>query len=228
MNGKSFAILRAVMAAALAFPGASHAETVNTSADLQSNKKTTAYLFSRPMFETLFQQGVALDRKFGLQPNCKTQYSVKPYSTTILAPIEFPDNKQNPTKGIWMFRYQLERCGEAKFYNTLFIANGEAPAARPYYPGASHASPVLINDAMMSAITSAALQPGLKGCKDFEVFDMRVTQPVHDVTEGNKTIKGVWDEIWTFKACGRAVDVALRFVPDSNGGGTTFTVKQAK
>lgn len=230
MNRKLFVISAAAIAATFMILGSSRAETVNTSADLQNNKKTATYLYSRPMFEAMYRQGVELDKKFGLQLDCKSQYNIKPFSIAVLSPIDFPDDKQNPTKGIWNFRYQLERCGDSKFYNTLFIANnnGEAPIPRAYYPGSTHAGPVLIKDAMLSAIMGATVRSGLKDCKDIDVFDMRVTEPAHDVVEGDKTFKGVWKETWTFKTCGQLIDVPIQFTPDANGGGTTFTTDGAK
>jgi hypothetical protein len=230
MNGKLLVILAATMACSFMFLGSSHAETVNTSVDLQNNKKTATYLYSRPMLEAMYRQGVELDKKYGLQLDCKSQYNIKPVNTVVLSPIDFPDDKQHPTKGVWKFRYQLERCGDSKIYNALFIANsnGEAPTLRAFYPGSTNASPVLIKDAMLPAIMGAVVRSGLKDCKDVDVFDMRVTEPAHDVVEGDKTFKGVWKETWIFKTCGQMIDVPIRFTPDANGGGTTFTTDSAK
>lgn len=230
MNRKLLVISAAAMATVFMFVGSLHAETVNTSADLQNNKKTATYLYSRPMLEAMYRQGVELDKKYGLQLDCKSQYSIKPVNTVVLSPIDFPDDKQHPTKGVWKFRYQFERCGDSKIYNALFIANsnGEAPTLRAFYPGSTNASPVLIKDAMLSAIMGATVRSGLKDCKDIDVLDMRVTEPAHDIVEGDKTFKGVWNEIWAFRMCGQAIDVAMTFIPDANGGGTTFTTGPAK
>jgi hypothetical protein len=117
-------ISAAVAAASFMVFQPAKAETVNTIADLQNNKKTAAYVNSRTMYETMFRLGVEQDRKFGLYPNCKSQYLVKPFSVAVFSPIDFPDDKRHPIKGVWQFRYQLERCGDSKFYNALFIANG--------------------------------------------------------------------------------------------------------
>lgn len=207
-----------------------NAETVNTVADLFNNKRTVAYMYARPMQEWLYRLGVEQDKKFGLQQECKSQYRVEPYSVAVLQPIDFPDDKQHPVKGIWNFRYQLQRCGESKFYNAIFAAssNGETPpTARPYYPGATNAGPVLIKDAMMGALTSAMIKADLKDCKEIDVFDMRVTEQPHDVANGEKTLKGVWNETWTFKLCGQMVDVAVSFIPTA-GGGTRFVVAPVK
>lgn len=215
----------AAFAAFVMTTGMSQAETINTTAELNTSKTAITYVFSRPMLETMYRFGVAEDKKFGLQPDCTSQYLVKPFSAVVLKPMEFPEGKPHPTKGVWLTRYQLERCGDAKFYNVLFLANanGDAPLARAYHPGSTHAGPVLVGDAIRSAAASAAMRAGLKDCKKADVFDMRVTEAAHDVTSAGTTFKGVWNEIWTFRMCGQMVDVAMTFIPDANGGGTSFT-----
>lgn len=220
----------AAAAASFLLSGSPCAETVNETADLLNNRKTAAYIHSEPMFKIMHRLGIEQDKKYGLQQDCKTPYQVKPFSTSVFVPIEFPDDKSNPVKGIWQLRYQLERCGESKFYNALFIANpnGEAPAPRAYYPGSTNAGPVLIKDAMMGALTSAIVQSGTasRECKDIDVFDMKVTEPSHDVAEGDKTLKNVWKEKWTFRLCGQMVDSEMTFIPSPNGG-TRYVVGPA-
>lgn len=208
-----------------------YAETVNSIADLPNNKRTVTYMYTSTMQEWLYRLGVEQDRKFGIQQECKSQYRVEPYSVSVLQPIDFPDDKQHPVKGVWNFRYQLQRCGESKFYNAIFIAsgNGETPVTpRAYYPGATNASPVLVKDAMFEALSSAMVKAELTDCKDIDVFDMRITEPAHDVTDGDKTFKGVWNEAWTFRLCGQMVDVGISFIPDTTGGGTTYIVSPVK
>ena len=206
---------------------ASYAEVVNTNADLPNNMRTSAYIYSRPMVDIMYRLAVEQDRKFGLQQNCKSQYRVEPFSIAVLSPIDFPGDKQHPIKGIWNFRYELQRCEESKFYNAMFFADGggeTAPTPRSYYPGKSSASPILIKDAMLLALPNGLIQSGLKDCQEFDVFDMRVTETPHDVVEGSKTLKGVWSEAWTFRMCGQMVDVAITFIPDATGDGTSFVI----
>jgi hypothetical protein len=217
--------------------GCAHVETVNTKAsttlntteDLMESKTTMEYMFSRPLSEAMFQLGVEEDKKFRLQLECKSQYQVKPFSASVVTPIELQEGKQHPTKGVWISRYQLERCGDSKFYNALFFANsnGEAPTPRAYFPGSTNAGPQLVQDAMIAAAFGAKLRSGLKDCKEkFDVFDMRVTEPAHNVVEKETTIRGVWNELWTISICGKMVDVPMRFIPDARGGGTTYVVGQ--
>ena len=85
MKRKLFAIIMSAVAVLCMFSGFSLAETVNTSADLLKNKKTEAYLYSRPMFQTAYRLGVEHDKTFGLQSNCLLQYKVKPFSMIVKA-----------------------------------------------------------------------------------------------------------------------------------------------
>lgn len=231
MNRKMLFRLTRMMLPAFMLAGAVHAETVTTSDDLQKNKRTLVYVHSRPMVEAMYRQGVALDKKLGLQSTCESPYVVKPFNTTVLAPIDFPDNKQHPAKGAWKARYQIERCGDMKFYNTIFIANPNEeapPIAIPYYPGTSNANMGLVKDAMMKVLPLALSRSNANDCKEIAVFDMHVTTPAHDVIEGSQIFKGVWSETWTFKVCRQMIDMALTFIPDPHADGTTFLIHQPK
>jgi hypothetical protein len=227
----SYVLRTAAIGTLLTLAVTTYAETVSTIADLQSNKKTLSYIYARPMLDTMYRLAVEQDRKFGLQQDCKSKYRLEPYSIAVLHPIDFPDDKQHPVKGIWILRYQIQRCDESKFYNALFFAAGTgetSPAPRAYYPGATSASPLLIKDAMLAAQLSALAQGGQKDCKEIDVFDMRVTEKAHDVVDGGKTLRGVWGETWTFRLCGQMVDTAITFIPDATGGGTSFKVAPIK
>jgi hypothetical protein len=227
----SFAARAVVAGILVASVTSAYAETVNTVSDLPNNKRTVSYMYARTMQERLYRLGVEQDKKFGIQQECKSQYRVEPYSISILQPIDFPDDKQHPLKGVWNFRYQLQRCGESKFYNAIFVASGNGetpPTPQAYYPGATNASPILVKDAMLGALSSAMMKAGLKDCKEIDVFDMRVTEPPHDVADGEKTLKGVWNESWTFRLCGQMVDVGVSFIPHATGGGTRYVIAPVK
>ncbi|WP_263833155.1 hypothetical protein [Sulfurospirillum oryzae] len=202
-----------------------HAQVISNSTELMSDQRAISYVFSRPMINMLYQHGVVEDRKFGLQQGCQTEYKVRPIGVSILQPIDFPQDKQNPLKGIWNFRYSLERCGETKVYNSLFFAdqNGEVPKAKAYFPGSSNASPLLIKDAMVSGMGMAMVNAKQKACKEIVLFDMQVTEEPHTITKDNTSFKNVWSEKWVFKACGEMVDTYVTFTPDLNGSGTSFS-----
>lgn len=223
MNSKIISVF--TIATALLFVPLSllHAEIFQTGNELLKNKKTSDYISSPSMHKTMYQFGVSLDVKYGL-PVCQSKYNIKPVNIIVLSPVDFPDDKENPTKGTWIVRYKMERCGESKIYNVVFFANskGEEPTARAYYPGSSIASSLLIKDAMLSAFPMAVLQSDFKDCKDVMVYDMRVTEQIHDVVDENKKHRKAWSETWTFQVCRQLVDVVVNFINDPKTGGTFF------
>jgi hypothetical protein len=204
-----------------------HAEKITKSADFLSNKKAFAYVASSSMMQIFYRLGVEQDKKLGLQFDCKSRYEVLPLVPFVVAPIDFPEDKQNPTEGAWIMRYTLSRCGDAKTYNALFLASadGGLPKYQAYYPGSTAAGAVLVRDAMLTATVNALLRSEIKDCKTADVFDMKVTEMPHTIRDGEKEFKGVWNETWSFKACDRAVDVPITFTPDIGGGGVSFTIK---
>lgn len=204
--------------------------TISSTAELVKSEKALQYVFSQRAMVVMYQLGVEQDKKFNLQPDCKMKYQVRPLGAVLLKPVTFPDGGQNPTSGVWLTRYQLERCGDAKIYNAVFVAdaNGGNPAPTPFYPGNSRGGPVLIQDSVMVATTTALAKSGQSGCRKVDLFDMRAKQPPHDVVEGGTTFKGVWAETWTFRVCGQMVDVGMVFTPDADGGGTSIKTESAK
>lgn len=205
------------------------AEVATTTAELPKRRRIVEYIHARPFADVLYNHGLAQDKQFGLHPTCR-DYRVEPYSITVLAPIDLPEGKAHPVRGIWNFRYKFIRCGETRMYNVVFFASkggDSAPTTRPYYPGETAASPVLVKDAMVAASTRAHLLAPGANCPPAEVFDMRVAAPQHDAVENGRTLRGVWDERWTFRVCGKTVEVPIRFIPDADGGGTSFVIPAA-
>jgi hypothetical protein len=200
------------------------AETVYTTTDLQNNKRASSYVYSTKMLEQLYAIGVSFDTKFGIQMGCTSKYSVKPMAAVVYSPIDFPEGKAHPVKGVWQVRYKLERCGEEKVYNAVFVANanGDAPTPRPYYPGATLASMVLVKDALPITIALASSRSNTKDCKDYQVFDMLLAESGKDSAAPGRP-GGFWTEIWTIWLCGKRVDVPMTFTTDADGKGTSFT-----
>jgi hypothetical protein len=181
-------------------------------------------LFSRPLLDIAFQLGMQQDRKFGLQSNCKSQYSVRPISVAIVSPVVFPGDRPSPTKGAWSLRYSLERCGDSKWYNASFAASDSGtPTYGAGFPGATRASPLLIRDAMSVAASAAVVKSARRDCADVALFDMReIPLPGGDGSGGS------WQENWTFKICGQTVDVGMVFTPDPITGSTSFRTEVVK
>ena len=59
-------------------------------------------------------------------------------------------------------------------------------------------------------------------CKQIDFMDAMVTEiGAGDI--GDRT----WSEAWTFQVCERTVQVPIKFEPDRNRGGTTFTLSDS-
>jgi hypothetical protein len=146
---------------------------------------------------------------------------VKPIGLSLIDPINLPAGKNHPVEGRWKITFSFERCGQSKIYNALFIAkNGQKPEVKPYFPGITNASPILLYDTMKGALPVASMKlikkNGNKSCKELDIADMRVTRQPR--VDGGKTISGAWQEKWTFAGCGKNVDVLIDFMPDGAGG----------
>lgn len=191
--------------------------------DPQAVQATGAYARQHLMVDSLVRVGIEADRQLGLQASCKSEYRAAPMSMQVVAPAEFVEGKADPVKGGWLVRFRLDRCGESKVYNALFVArDGGPPAVQPSFPGTTLANAILVHDALPGARTSAMAAIASTGrpadCKEFYVYDMQVVEAPHDVTERGKTFRNVWNERWTFSYCGTLVDVPMRFTPSPDGG----------
>jgi hypothetical protein len=209
-------------------PASAHAEVVSTSNDLQSNPRLQAFLWSPPVNLALFQLGQEQDKQLNLQSTCQSEYEVKPTSLMILSPIDLPSNKQTPSTGAWLYRYEFTRCGETKVYNALFSVNPTTGIVEreAYIPGSSMAGPLLMREALGSAISSATNRSNMQSCKNVDVFDMQVTKAPSAVQANGKLLNGAWRETWTMKVCGKTVEVPITFTPDVISGNTSFSIDQ--
>lgn len=180
---------------------------------------------SRPMMEIMFHLGQEQDKKFGLLQECKSDFKVSPLGIAVIAPIELPDDKTDPVKGVWIFRYRLERCGEAKVYNAVFSADakGGPPASAAYYPGVSYAGANLIKDAMVSIVRGAQLPVFSKDCKKVDLFDMQVVAPPRSQVQDGRVVGSEWTEHWTFFMCGQTAEMRMTFKPGPDGKNTSYS-----
>jgi len=204
------------------------ADTITSQADLPGHPKALAYIESKDALGALIKLGFMTDQKFGFAPSCTSmQATITPVDVFVLSPIEFTDASANPVRGAWINRYRFERCGESRIYNAAFVAkpSGEMPAIVPYFPGNTRAGMLLIKDALPTAVLSAKAQTNQATCKAINVVNMELKQAPHTVTEGNVTHNGVWNETWSFQLCGKTAEVDMTFIPDANGGGTTFITR---
>ena len=61
-----------------------------------------------------------------------------------------------------------------------------------------------------------------RACGQTDFIDAMITE-IGDGSIGERT----WSEAWTFQLCERTVQVPVKFEPDRNGGGTTFTLSDS-
>ncbi|NTU50467.1 MAG: hypothetical protein HGA87_06295 [Desulfobulbaceae bacterium] len=194
------------------------AETIRSSPDIPPSPKFQAYIESILTSDIIRQIGLQQDKKFGLHQNVKSEPVVQPIGLSIVNPIDFPDGSNNPISGAWTVRFAFTRNGDTKVYNIIFFAEaGGAPHAEAFWPGTTLAAPLLIHDALLFAVNAAKIKRGDLKCKSMDIFDMRVDKPLDE--------KGCWSEIWTFRACGKDVDVPISFVPNPKTGGTSFFIR---
>jgi hypothetical protein len=227
---KNLILFAAVLIAAIGPAAAVHAEIVNNSAELVNAKRVDAYIYSRANLTELSKQAQEQDEKFGIDIRCNgVPDAVTPKYLIVIAPIDLPDGADHPVKGAWLLRYGFVRCGNEKIYNAVFVARpGSPPLVQAYYPGAPRAGPPLIKDAMGAMLAAARQRSSNQECKDYPVFDMRVTEQPHDAVEHGATVAGVWKEVWTFRACGVPIEVPVKFVPNAKLGGTDYVIEPAK
>lgn len=210
-------------------PGMSlHAEILGSIGELKPGSRLAAYFFGREQVNDLYAVGRHWDKKLGLQQDCKGPYNIQPVNLFLLKPIDFPDSKPHPASGVWQHRFVFERCGKRMTYNAVFIGkNGEKPETRPYIPGTTNASMLLVSDTLKGAYPAALLRLGrnkdAKDCKEIEVIDTRLTLPPR-VRAADGKAPAPWEEAWTFRGCGRDVELQIIFAPDGKGG-TFYSIK---
>lgn len=200
------------------------AETLASIHELAQHPRIQKYIYDKTAYGELYKLGKEQDKRLGLAQGCSGNTGVTIKGLILLEPIDFPEGAAHPVKGAWQYRYDLTRCGEAKIYNAVAVAQkgGAAPVMRSYFPGNSRANLVLVRDAMVPATAAAAMtaKPD-KACRKIDVLDMRVTQ------EPESTGRKPWQEIWTFSFCGKQGATEITFTPDAEGPGTTFHAKPA-
>jgi len=189
-------------------------------ADARQPSRLTAYLYGKEQIGVLYEAGRQWDKKLGLQPDCKTPYNIQPLNLYLLKAIEFPEGKPHPVAGSWQHRFVFERCGKRMTYNAVFVARpGDKPEVREHVPGTTNASMQQVADALKPAMPAALsrLVKRSKDCQSAELIDTRLTHPPREPKEADKPA-GHWEEIWTFRGCGRDVELTVVFTPDSQGG----------
>ena len=128
-------------------------------------------------------------------------------------------------KNAWMTYGTPKGCSSdhPTRFVVLQMPNGEV-RARVVNQGRSIASMSLMRDASTSVAMAAlmTIRNGNPSCAatDMAMLHTRVISTSSDLSPDfyGSRFAGVWDEGWTFKACGVSVEVPVSFQTDGNGG----------
>jgi len=201
--------------------GRASAEVLTDGRAIKRDSAMDKYLNSPAAVRLMYEGAVFVDRSLGIV--CDGEYRIQPIVLIVVEPVNLPEGAKEATAGAWINRFDVTRCGKTKRNNLISIAQPNAePKRRMLPPGESIASPILMMDAM-APIKLQASRSLDKDCREANVYDIGVTKMPHSVTEGGKTLNGVWQENWTIQGCGKMVSVPVTFIPDGRGG-TTFAV----
>jgi len=137
--------------------------------------------------------------------------------------VTLPEGQEIPTEGVWSYRFNYVRCGEAKTYNAIMEVKPDGKLRMtPHVPGNSKASITLMIDASKVAypfaIDEMKKEYNLSQCTDgVNLVDAIITPVPPDMPLGG------WRENWTFLGCGHhTISLPVDFIHDKNG--TNFVV----
>lgn len=215
-------LLAGLLAACLGLPAPARPAAGET----RQPSRLSAYLYGKEQIGELYAAGRQWDQKLGLQQDCKGPFNIQPAGLFLLKQIIFPEGNPHPVAGAWQHRYVFERCGKRMTYNAVFVARpGDKPEVRSHVPGDTNASALLLADTLKGATPAALLRLAkrTKECKQAELIDTRLAHPPR-ATAGTDKPVGHWEEIWTFRGCGRDIELPITFTPDGKGG-TRYTIK---
>jgi hypothetical protein len=204
-------------------PARAAGETLIDAAQLDARPRVAGYLASPAIRQRLLDIALDLDRRLGRQSDCSEGHSVTLRGLTVLAPVTIEDGAEHPAQGAWIWRYDFARCGVTHIYNAVFVADTASgrPMARDHLPGTTRADARLVRDVAGHVATAGRVVSGQPDCRELQIADTRVEPTTPD---NNFDRTQPWAESWTVLACGRQVLIPVRFVPDSAGGGTRFTI----
>lgn len=134
------------------------------------------------------------------------------FTLEIVAPIE-----ASAEASAWQERYAVQ-CKPDVRRTFLLVATKDGMRSAELAPGGTIADATLQRDVLQGAM-AATIGRAPATCKDVQVRDTRVTSATG--------LSQPWTEVWTLGACGRSIDVEVRFTPSPRGG-TDWTIQAAK
>jgi hypothetical protein len=131
------------------------------------------------------------------------------FTLEVVAPLE-----AGADASAWQERY-LVACKPQVRRTFLLVSTKDGTRSAELAPGGTIADATLQRD-VLQGVMAATIGRVPGKCKDAQVRDTRVTS----ATAPSQP----WSEIWTLGACGRSIDVEVRFAPSPRGG-TDWTVQ---
>lgn len=132
-------------------------------------------------------------------------------------PVRF-DGDGRILAGAWKQSVGEQGCGVSRVLNVIVVAQeGGKLGIVPVLPGASHADPILQQDALKIALQAAATVPGGREA-DCTVSYVADTEYLGEEGETLAGAKGrPWKERWTLQSCTQKLLIPMRFIPDPSG-----------
>jgi hypothetical protein len=134
------------------------------------------------------------------------------FALEVVAPVE-----AGADASAWQERYVIA-CKPDVRRTFLLVSTKDGMRSAELAPGGTIADATLQRDVLQGVMTATIGRVPAK-CKDAQVRDTRVTSATGPSQP--------WTEVWTLGACGRSIDVEVRFAPSPRGG-TDWTIQAAK
>jgi hypothetical protein len=137
--------------------------------------------------------------------------------TIYVAPVI--DAQKRLVSGIWSEMVPGKACGVPRNFRALVvIRNGQIDLARQL-PGTSNTTPLLEKDVRLAIMNALrAKHPNDDLPAGFDVLDTETIGANPPASHQN------WNEVWTARIKGHDMRIAIEFIPDAVGDGTTFKV----
>ncbi|MBV9626551.1 MAG: hypothetical protein JO230_00510 [Xanthobacteraceae bacterium] len=165
--------------------------------------------FGKPLADKIFSDAYTSVRRQAIGRSVK---SVPGYQCSSDPKMVLKDVDPAATQGntvSWVEQFAL-MCEPHTQRNFFIILNGDNVRAIEMLPGTRAADPLLLHDAMPSAmLVLNTASP--KECQHPVATDSKIIGPA---PTGGKP----WRERWTFDACGKKAEVDINFTPSPNGG----------
>ena len=127
------------------------------------------------------------------------------FTLEIVAPLETTAD----ASAAWQERYAVQ-CKPDVRRTFLLVAAKDGMRSAELAPGGTIADATLQRDVLQGAMAATIGRVPAR-CKDVQVHDTRVASATGPSQP--------WTEVWTLGACGRSIDVEVRFTPSPRGAG---------